>query len=155
MLRRDRETLDAVTGLAWPQEPPPDLADNVKSIHDELKLSPGDALWWTWSIAENGGVEACGGAGFNGPPDADGIIWIGYALYPGARGRGLATDAVETLVSWAFADPRVRVVLASIDPDNDKSCAVARRAGFRFHRRSASMNIYRQTRGQWKARAAR
>ena len=151
MLRRDGETLEAVTGLQWPDDPPPALADHLVQIYDALLATPEDAAWWTWSIAMNGERQACGGVGLNGPPDGDGIVWIGYALYPEARGQGLATDAVTALIGWAFGDERVRVVLASIAPDNLKSQDVAERAGMRFHQRSARSALYRQTRGQWPA----
>ena len=152
MNRDDHETLEAVTGLRWPEKPPPDLADHLEKISQAARKTPDAALWWTWSIAEPDSVDACGAVGLNGPPGADGIVWIGYALYEQARGKGLATDAVETLTRWAFADERVRVVLASIAPDNHKSSAVAQRAGMRFHARTRAMDIYRLTRGQWRSR---
>lgn len=155
MRRGDTATLEALTGLRWPPQAPPDLADHLDHIHAALVASPEDGDWWTRSICVQGRRDACGAVGLNGPPDRDGIVWIGYALYPEARGHGLATEAVATLIDRAFDDERVRAVLASIAAANHKSLAVVRRVGFRYHRRAGTVEIHRLTRRQWHAERTR
>jgi len=56
---------------------------------------------------------------------------VAYWLAPGARGRGVATRALQLCLSWAFEtfDDLVRIELWSI-VGNEASDAVARRAGF-------------------------
>ena len=71
-----------------------------------------------------------GHAGFHGPPDADGAVEVGYTVLPHLRGRGYATAALAALVTEAADAPDVRVVRASVSPDNPASLAVVRRAGF-------------------------
>ena len=75
--------------------------------------------------------QVIGGCGFMGPPDATGAVEIGYGLAPSQRGKGIATEAVGGLVGEAWKDPRVKVVFARTDQDNEPSQGVLRRAGFR------------------------
>jgi [ribosomal protein S5]-alanine N-acetyltransferase len=71
-----------------------------------------------------------GGCGFLGPPDPAGSVEIGYGLAPSHRGQGLATEAVNGLIESAWKDPRVNLVIALTDKDNEPSQGVLRRAGF-------------------------
>ncbi len=150
--REDTETLDGLTGLAWPAEAPPTLTEHLPLIRG--RLEDGDAAtWWVWSIAAANSSEVLGAAGFTGPPDDHGLVWVGYSLYADHRGMGFATEAVAALLGWAFAREQVAVVLATIAPDNRPSQAVASRVGLRFHRHQKPMDVYRVTRGQWEAGA--
>jgi RimJ/RimL family protein N-acetyltransferase len=57
---------------------------------------------------------------------------LGYALLPGFRGRGYATEACEALIRLAiehFALPRL---VAIVSPDNVRSIATLERSGFAF-----------------------
>jgi RimJ/RimL family protein N-acetyltransferase len=58
---------------------------------------------------------------------------VSYWLAPSARGRGLATEAVELLCKWAFGSllslSRIELLML---PQNSSSRSVAERAGFRF-----------------------
>jgi RimJ/RimL family protein N-acetyltransferase len=58
-------------------------------------------------------------------------VEIGYGVVPAARGHGIAKAAASTLVDWAFRQPGVRRVRATIAPDNHHSQGVARAAGLR------------------------
>ncbi len=56
---------------------------------------------------------------------------IGYAIYPGHRGRGYATEASRALTDWAFAHGVERVHIRC-QVDNVASARVALAAGYRF-----------------------
>ncbi len=58
-----------------------------------------------------------------------GEVEVGWVLAPGARGRGLATEAGRACLEWAFADLDVPYVTAYIAPTNSNSIAVAERLG--------------------------
>lgn len=75
--------------------------------------------------------QVIGGCGFMGPPDDTGLVEVGYGLAPSQQRMGLATEAVNGLVSQAWQDPLVRGVFALTDPDNLPSQNVLVRAGFR------------------------
>jgi ribosomal-protein-alanine N-acetyltransferase len=98
---------------------------------DQLRDTPEAAPWLVRAavLPEDGSVV--GHAGFHGPPDARGAVEVGYTVVPGRRGEGLSHRLLRALVDEATASPEVRVVRASISPDNLPSLAVARRAGMR------------------------
>jgi RimJ/RimL family protein N-acetyltransferase len=62
--------------------------------------------------------------------EGDGRAALSYWTFPAFRGRGFATRAVRLVTAWAFAQLHVARVELLIEPDNDASLAVARRAGF-------------------------
>lgn len=73
-----------------------------------------------------------GMAGFKGPPGADGIVEIAYAVVPDYRGKGLATEAAEALVAYAFRSNLVRVVQAHTLPNPNASTRVLAKCGFQY-----------------------
>jgi RimJ/RimL family protein N-acetyltransferase len=106
---------------------------------DQIARDPGSARWIARAaVAEPGGaVVGHGGAvvghgGFHGPPDADGTVEVGYSVDPAYRRRGYAKAMLAALLERARAEPAVRVVRASISPDNVASLATI--AGFGFVR---------------------
>ncbi len=56
---------------------------------------------------------------------------VGYWLAPEARGRGVATRALRLAVAWAFAERGVELLELLAEPENEPSCRVAERGGFR------------------------
>lgn len=62
--------------------------------------------------------------------DRDALAEVGYWVLPQARGRGVATMAVETVVGWAFTDGGLGRLEIEHELDNLASCAVAQRLGF-------------------------
>jgi ribosomal-protein-alanine N-acetyltransferase len=103
-------------GVAAPPDWPPSFhdADSRGWFLRKLEADPNVVGWLGfYVIAEIGGRPTlAGSAGFKGPPDADGMVEIGYSIVPSLQRRGIATEAVIQLVSRAFADPRVVTVRA-------------------------------------------
>ncbi|MFD9894265.1 GNAT family N-acetyltransferase [Amycolatopsis sp. NPDC059027] len=55
---------------------------------------------------------------------------LGYAIAAEFWGRGYATDAVRTMVDFAFARLELHRITAAIGPDNAASHVVVRKLGF-------------------------
>ncbi|WOT40651.1 GNAT family N-acetyltransferase [Streptomyces coeruleorubidus] len=55
---------------------------------------------------------------------------LGYAIAAQEWGRGYATDAARTLVTYAFKELGLHRVTAAIGPDNSASIAVVQQLGF-------------------------
>lgn len=73
------------------------------------------------------------------------VAQIGYWLAPHARGRGLATRALELVTNWLFDLGAARVFL-TVESENVGSAAVARRAGFAREGRVRSHGVWQDAR---------
>lgn len=98
-----------------------------------------DSAWGHRQVVERDSGLAVGGIGFAGPP-ARGEVEVGYGIVPSRQGRGYATEAVQAMVTMAWAHPAVTAVLAGTDPGNVASQRVLDKAGFR---RVAATGEYR------------
>ena len=93
----------------------------------------GDAAGEAWGhrqVVERSSGLVVGGIGFFGPP-LGGEAEIGYGIVSSRQGRGYATEAVQAMLAMAWADSRVRTVVAGTDPGNAASQRVLEKAGFR------------------------
>ncbi len=97
---------------------------------DDIARDPAAAEWVARAAVVGG--QVVGHAGFHGPPDAEGRVEVGYTVDPAYRRRGHARAMLAALLRRAEQDPRVRIVRASISPDNAASLATI--AGFGFER---------------------
>ncbi len=61
-----------------------------------------------------------GSGGYKGKADDAGVVEIGYGIAPAYRNRGLATEAAQGLVDYAFSQPHIKYVdahtLAEVNP---------------------------------------
>src|SRR5689334_5450534 len=96
----------------------------------QFEQDPATADWVTGIIWDDDAHRAVGRAGYHGPPDADGMVEIGYAVDPACRRRGYARAALELLLARARAEPAVHRVRVSIRPDNVASHNLAAQYGF-------------------------
>jgi RimJ/RimL family protein N-acetyltransferase len=74
--------------------------------------------------------EGVGQCGFKGPPEADGVVEIAYAVALEHQGRGYATEAAEALVGYAFSHDHVRLIRAHTLPEANASTRVLAKNGF-------------------------
>src|SRR6478609_9607287 len=76
--------------------------------------------------------EEFAGYAVTGPIDRTGReVELGYAIAPGARGKGVATATLLELTRWAF-DQGMQRVTALISVDNPASSRVAAKCGYTF-----------------------
>lgn len=118
-------------GFVWAEDGPGDgtraAAGMVAKARAEGTYRPG---WGPYAIIRASDRRAIGGMGFHAAPDADGRAELGYDLVPSARGNGYATEALKALSGWAFGQPDLSLLVATVDDGNTPSHAVLRRAGF-------------------------
>lgn len=96
----------------------------------QISADPRDHAWITRLIVDTTTGTTVGLAGFHGPPDDRGMVEIGYRVDPAWQRRGYARAAVEILISAARTHPAVRVLRATISPDNAASIALVAQYGF-------------------------
>ncbi len=125
----------ARAGAASPVPLPPAFADPAwaalwRMRAEQVAADPAVAGWVTGALWDPGRRLTVGRAGFHGPPDERGMVEVGYAVLPEHRRRGYARAALAVLLDRARREPGVRVVRASIAPDNAASLATALPFGF-------------------------
>lgn len=119
-LRAAAAANDLAAALALP------LADGWDVFPGSLAAGA-EPPWGSYLFVQEGAVVGYGG--FKGAP-AGGEVELGYAIAPGWRGRGLATEAAAALLARAFAEPEVNAVVAHTLAEPGPSTRVLERLGF-------------------------
>ncbi len=68
-------------------------------------------------------------AGFQ-PPEHEGLPELSYRLAPPHWGRGLVTEAVESLLEFGFTRLKFEGIKARVKRENSASIRILHRAGF-------------------------
>ncbi|MCP2032233.1 RimJ/RimL family protein N-acetyltransferase [Okibacterium sp. HSC-33S16] len=89
----------------------------------QVEREPADEEWVAWIVARADDGTVIGRSGFHGRPDADGMVELSYSVIPEYQRRGYATAMLTHIVAAARESPDVRVLRASINPDNTASLA--------------------------------
>jgi [ribosomal protein S5]-alanine N-acetyltransferase len=126
--KKDLEPLLAVSVPdTWPVFP-----QAMPYVYERLKSDPSSVGWWTYLFIHARDRVLVGEGGLKGKPDESNTVEIGYAIIPEYRGRGLATEAAEGLVGWAFSQPEVSAVVAETLPDGHHSIRVLEKLGMKL-----------------------
>jgi ribosomal-protein-alanine N-acetyltransferase len=96
----------------------------------QLETRPAEAPWIARAALDAETGEAVGHVGFHGPPDERGMVEVAYSVDPVHRRQGYARAMLAGALDWAASEPGVRVVRASVSPDNAASLATLRPIGF-------------------------
>lgn len=133
LIAGDRQALEREAGGTFPDPlfAPPLTEDALPYFRDVLREDPTAAPWWGRWLVDRESRQAVGLAGFAGRPDNQGTVTLGYSVYPARQRQGFAAEAAVALTEWAFAQPEVRRVRATIPPDHTGSQRVATHAGLR------------------------
>ena len=134
-----REALGRVLNVAVPSSWPPELydADAVRWVLNAMEAEGGvPSPWGLYYIAdaprEGSLAKLIGVGGYKGPPDAAGIVELGYGVVPERRRAGYATEATRGMVERAFDHPGVQTVVAHTLIGLVASIGVLEKNGFRF-----------------------
>ena len=129
---RDRAAFFEALGVEAEPSWPPELTDEaaMRELCDVLAAHPEEAGWHAWVFISPVMQRLLGTGGFKGAPDARGQVEVEYSMLTSYREQGLATEAVNTLLQWAYADDRVKQVVAHTRDDRDASHRVLEKAGF-------------------------
>ena len=129
-----RESLAGALGVRVGESWPPELYGPAAMRHALEQLDdPAEQGWSFWYLAtRTESSELVGICGFKGRPDEAGSVEIGYSVLDEFRQHGYATEAVATLVVWAFSHAHVQEVCAETFPHLFKSIRVLEKNGFRL-----------------------
>lgn len=126
------EQLAEALGVVAPDAWPPDLYGPAAMRYALEQLGdPTEQSWSFWYLTTQGNpAELVGICGFKGRPDASGSVEIGYSVLDHFQRQGFATEAVASLVGWAFTHHNVNEVSAETFPYLTQSIRVLEKNGF-------------------------
>lgn len=105
----------------WPDQ---ESMDTLPKIIKHLEKVQEPTGFESWMIVLKHNSTVIGDAGFKGPPDAEGVVDIGYSIIEQEHQRGYGLETARALVDWAVRQPTVKAVTAS--------CLLENRASFRI-----------------------
>ena len=128
VLQTPEETLAAIEALS-----PADRAHVSADWLARVRALTGPDPWTLgFAVVHRASAAVIGSCGYKGPPDPGGVVEISYGTDPDHRGKGYAAEAAQALTTYAFGDPRVRVVRAHTSPEANASTRVLTKCGFRL-----------------------
>lgn len=121
-------------GVDRPEVWPPENNDQNTIAFNLQKLTQGGDRavgWWQWYfiLEEAERRQLIGNGGFKGPPDADGLVEVGYALLDAFRGNSYAAEALTGLTDWAARHGARQAIVQTL-PELQASIRTAQKAGF-------------------------
>ena len=122
--------LGATIPDGWPHYP-----EALALLKIDVDLSGAIATpgaWGGYLFIDRVNHALVGNGGYHGAPNSEGEVEIGYEIAPGYSNRGFATEVARALVRFAFADARVRCIVAHTLPEENASSAVLAKIGMRF-----------------------
>jgi len=81
-----------------------------------------------WAVTD--GDQLLGRMSLNGLSLASGLAHVAYWVLPVARGRGVASHALQEITRWAFDDLGLHRLELEHSTRNEASCRVAARGGY-------------------------
>jgi [ribosomal protein S5]-alanine N-acetyltransferase len=122
--------LNVPSSANWP--PPLNDEQSQRSFLASLeKAKPCDQGWNLWFCIRQEPRELLGNAGFKGTPH-NGIAEIGYSMLEAHQRNGYCTEAVRTLIGWAFQHQTVQTVIAHTLPGLTSSIRVMEKCALVF-----------------------
>ncbi|GAB3885400.1 GNAT family N-acetyltransferase [Spirosoma agri] len=99
----------------------------------KLEVDPSEGPWWLYFFIHRADNALIGVGGYKGKPDENGMVEIGYEIYPDYRGQGLATETARGLIDRAFEHPDVTLVKAHTLAEMSASVRVLEKCGMVFN----------------------
>lgn len=150
-------SLDELGGLLERYVEGLELAENLLPLNTEravrtklekmTHVDPEDHVWFTyWLILRT--ECGIGLVGFKGVPNERGEVEIGYGLTPKYEGRGYMTEAVRSLIGWAFLQRDCAAIAPSTAKANLASQRVLERVGMTVYKETVEERFWRLEKGK-------
>ena len=110
----------------------PKVMESLDQAHSTIErwaaLNDQDPIAGRWAVERKSDGVVAGTVILVPLPDGDGEFEVGWHFHPDSWGQGLATEAADAALAWAWQH-ELGEVYAVVRPDNTKSLAVCRRLG--------------------------
>lgn len=132
-------------GLQLDAEMGKEMAQAIDYWLLNVESHPERYAWYThWEIILRAENRSIGGIGFNGFPDPEGNVTVGYAIDLRYQNQGYATESLRYLSDWAGQEPRLRCISAELYQDNHASRRVLEKCDFRLERSIDQILIFQR-----------
>lgn len=103
----------------------------TQSILPNLKNPDNNYLFFTlWTVINKEENRAVADICFQGEPNEQGEVEIGYGTYEQHQGKGYMSEAVKGILAWAAKQTKINAVTASTDKTNVASYTVLEKNDF-------------------------
>ena len=104
-----------------------------KKIMKMQNLNEAFHAWYTyWLIINKEEQKGVGFIGFKGLPDVDGYSEVGYSISSNYRKNGFMTEALKTLINWAYGFQCSKGITATVLKTNIGSIKVLTNCNFKL-----------------------
>lgn len=135
------EALDVTIRESWPPDlyGPRAMQFALTQLGDVSEQ--GWSFWYLLTVGD--AAELVGLCGFKGRPDESGSVEISYSILDCYQRLGFATEAVASLVGWAFSHNNVNEVCAETLPHLIQSIRVLEKNGFEYSGAGSETGVVR------------
>ncbi|MCP4362490.1 MAG: GNAT family N-acetyltransferase [Chloroflexi bacterium] len=132
----------------FPSSKPPAQEQVARLIAGQLKHWKAHGHGW-WAVESRAGGQFMGWCGLQYLPETD-EIEVGYLLGKPFWGQGLATEATQASLRYAFEDKGLETIVAIVHPGNRASQRVLEKSGMAFTNEAEyfGMDCYRYVLGR-------
>lgn len=109
-----------------------EFPEALEFTHKWLLQDPSVQPWVPYLFIHQQDRKLIGWGGFKGKPNEVGSVEMGYEITPDYRRQGLATEAAQRLLDFAFSDPDVRAVEARTLPEHNPSTRILEKLGMQW-----------------------
>lgn len=131
----DQKLLEHMLGVTvfddWFNFPGVAGIEAIRFSYEYLKAHPDALGWWTYLFIHVKDNVLVGVGGYKGRADEAGMVEIGYAIVPVYRCRGLATEAAQGFVDYAFSHQHIHRVDAHTLAERNGSTRVLEKVGMK------------------------
>lgn len=98
----------------------------------QLQADPSIQEWAPYLFIHQQDRKLIGWGGFKGKPNATGTVEMGYEITTDYRHQGLANEAAQGLLNFAFSQPSVEAVEAHTLPEHNPSTRILEKLGMHW-----------------------
>jgi [ribosomal protein S5]-alanine N-acetyltransferase len=106
------------------------MADALPFFYEGFKKDGN--YWGSFFTIHKADRQLLGTCGFKGGLDESGSVEIGYEIIDSYRQQGLASEAAQGLIDFAFGHDEVQLVRAHTLANENPSVSVLKKLGFQF-----------------------
>ncbi len=103
------------------------LGPHIEMYLNNLKEDSSVLGWGVWLVIDKQTNKIIGDIGFKGKPNNKNSVEVGYGITASEQNKGYATEALDSIIKWAFNSNLVNKITAECLVDNTPSIKVLKK----------------------------